>query len=42
MCLVRHGDALLLARSPHFRAGMYSALAGFVEAGETVEACVAR
>ena len=42
MCLVRRGDALLLGRSPHFRAGMYSALAGFVEAGETVEACVAR
>lgn len=42
MCLVRRGDELLLARSAHFRPGMYSALAGFVEAGESVEACVHR
>jgi len=42
MCLVRRGNELLLARSPHFRPGMYSALAGFVEAGESVEACVHR
>jgi len=42
MALVRKGDKLLLARSPHFRAGMYSALAGFVEAGETVEDCLRR
>lgn len=42
MCLVRRGHELLLARSPHFRPGMYSALAGFVEAGESVEACVHR
>ncbi|MBK9394444.1 MAG: NAD(+) diphosphatase [Uliginosibacterium sp.] len=42
MALVRKGDTLLLARSPHFRHGMYSALAGFVEAGETVEACLHR
>ena len=42
MCLVRKGNELLLARSPHFRGGMYSALAGFVEAGESVEACVHR
>lgn len=40
--IVRRGDKLLLARSPHFRAGMYSALAGFVEAGESVEACLHR
>lgn len=33
---------LLLARSPHFRPGFYSALAGFVEAGESLEACVHR
>jgi NAD+ diphosphatase len=33
---------VLLARSPHFPPGMYSALAGFVEAGETLEQCVAR
>lgn len=42
MCLVRRDRKLLLARSAHFRPGMYSALAGFVEAGESVEACVHR
>jgi NAD+ diphosphatase len=42
MVLVRRGDELLLARSPHFRPGMYSALAGFVEAGETLEQCAVR
>ena len=42
MCLVRRGDQLLLARSPRFPAGMYSALAGFVEPGETLEQCVRR
>ena len=35
-------DELLLARSPHFPAGMYSALAGFVEPGESLEQCLAR
>ena len=33
---------LLLARAPHFTAGMYSALAGFVEPGESLEDCVVR
>ena len=42
MCLVRRGNELLLARSPRFKAGMYSALAGFVESGESVEDCVHR
>lgn len=42
MCLVRRADMLLLARSPRFPEGMYSALAGFVEPGETLEQCVAR
>ena len=42
MVLVGRGDELLLARSPHFRPGMFSALAGFVEAGETVEQCAVR
>jgi NAD+ diphosphatase len=42
MCLVRRGNALLLARSPRFAPGMYSALAGFVEPGETLEQCVQR
>lgn len=42
MALVRRGDELLLARSPHFAPGMYSALAGFVEPGESLEHCVHR
>jgi len=42
MALVRRGRTLLLARSAHFPPGMYSALAGFVEPGETLEQCVAR
>lgn len=40
--LVRRGEELLLARSPHFAPGVYSALAGFVEAGETLEECLRR
>jgi NAD+ diphosphatase len=35
-------NELLLGRSPHFPAGMYSALAGFVEPGESLEQCLAR
>ena len=42
MALVRRGSELLLGRGPHFPAGMYSALAGFVEPGESLEQCVAR
>ncbi len=42
MVLVRDGERLLLARSPHFKPGVYSALAGFVEPGETLEQCAAR
>jgi NAD+ diphosphatase len=42
MVLVRRGDALLLARSPHFPPDMFSALAGFVEPGETLEECAVR
>ncbi|OYU99637.1 MAG: NADH pyrophosphatase [Burkholderiales bacterium PBB5] len=42
MALVWRPGELLLARSPHFRPGMYSALAGFVEAGESLEDCVHR
>jgi NAD+ diphosphatase len=42
MALVRREDEILLARSPHFPPGMYSALAGFVEPGESLEQCVAR
>ena len=42
MMLVRRGSELLLARGPHFPPGMWSALAGFVEPGESLEQCVAR
>jgi len=42
MALVQRGDQLLLARSPHFVPGMYSALAGFVEPGESLEHCLVR
>jgi len=42
MALVRRGNEILLGRSPHFPPGMYSALAGFVEPGETLEQCIAR
>ncbi len=43
MALVRRlPDEILLARSARFPAGMYSALAGFVEPGETLEQCLAR
>ncbi len=40
--LVRRGDTCLLGRGAHFREGMYSCLAGFLEPGETIEAAVAR
>ena len=40
--LVHRGDEVLLARNHRFSTPMYSTLAGFVEAGETVEAAVAR
>jgi NAD+ diphosphatase len=42
MVLVWRPGGLLLARSPHYAHGIYSALAGFVEAGESLEACVHR
>lgn len=42
MALVRREGQVLLGRSPHFPPGMFSALAGFVEAGETLEQCVER
>ncbi len=42
MVLVRDGEKLLLARSPHFKPGVFSALAGFVEPGETLEECARR
>jgi NAD+ diphosphatase len=42
MALVWRPGELLLARSPHYPPGMYSALAGFVEAGESIEDCLHR
>lgn len=42
MILVLRDDTLLLARSPHFTPGVFSALAGFVEPGETLEQCARR
>ena len=40
--LAEHEDSLLLGRQPQYPPGRYSALAGFVETGETIEAAVAR
>ncbi len=37
-----NGREILLARGKRFRVPMYSVLAGFVEPGETLEACVRR
>jgi NAD+ diphosphatase len=42
MALIKRENRILLARSPHFPPGMYSALAGFVEPGESREQCLAR
>lgn len=40
--VIRRGREILLARSHRFPNGMYSCLAGFVEAGESLEECVHR
>lgn len=40
--LITHGNELLIGRSPGWPEGMYSLLAGFVDAGETLEAAVRR
>ena len=42
MALVTRGRDILLARAHRFPPGMFSALAGFVEPGETIEDCLAR
>lgn len=39
---VERGPEILLGRSPHFAPGLYSTLAGFVDAGESAEAAVHR
>ena len=40
--LVHDGDRALLGRQPEWPKGMHSALAGFVEPGESLEGCVVR
>lgn len=42
MCLVTRGKEILLARNVNFPVGRYSALAGFLEAGESVEDAIHR
>lgn len=39
---VERGPEILLGRSPHFPAGLFSVLAGFVDAGEAVEQAIHR
>jgi NAD+ diphosphatase len=41
VAILKEGE-ILLARSPHFREGMFSVLAGFVEAAESLENCIHR
>jgi NAD+ diphosphatase len=40
--LAVHGDACLVGRAHRFPKGMFSALAGYIEPGETIEEAVAR
>ncbi len=40
--IVARGDSCVLGRQEHFPEGMYSALAGFVEPGESIEEAVRR
>jgi NAD+ diphosphatase len=40
--IAEHDGRLLLGRQPHYPPGRYSALAGFLEVGENLEAAVAR
>lgn len=40
--MIEKDSRLLLARSPGFKPGMYSIIAGFVEPGETIEQAVVR
>lgn len=42
MVLLHRKNELLLARSPHFQPGVYSAIAGFVEIGESAEQAAKR
>lgn len=40
--LIEKGDEILMARSPHFAPGVFGLIAGFVEAGESLEEAVHR
>ena len=42
LVLIKKGSDILLARGPTFKPGMYSALAGFIDIGETAEMTVHR
>lgn len=42
MILIQRENEILLARSAHFKPGIYSALAGFIDIGETAELAVHR
>lgn len=42
MVLIQRDNEVLLARSAHFKPGIYSALAGFIDIGETAEQAVHR
>ena len=42
MVLIQRDDEILLARSAYFKPGLYSAIAGFVDIGETAELAVHR
>lgn len=40
--LIQKGEEILMARSPHFKPGIYGLIAGFVEAGESLEETIHR
>ena len=40
--LIRKGDEILLVHARNFRGTFYGLVAGFLEAGETLEECVER
>lgn len=40
--LIKNGNQILMARSPHFAPGAYGLIAGFVEVGESIEDAVHR
>lgn len=42
MALIQKNDEILLAKAANFPIGFYSALAGFVDSGETLEQCLKR